>query len=95
MVFELQTARRADLPTLGLLCEIKADIRSLEAAIRTDGHTIQAGSGGRKAHPALASLAAARQQAQILLDIFGLVPGSKTRQAKKFNAHDHKIYYGN
>jgi len=56
---------------------MKADICSLEAAIRSEGLTIEAGSGGRKAHPALQTLTAARRQAQTLLSLFGLMPNGR------------------
>jgi len=77
VIFELHTGRPADLRTLELLCEILADIRSLEGAIRADGYTIQGGSGGAKANPALRNLEASRRQAQMLLDRFGLMPDGR------------------
>ena len=94
LIYQMQTARPADLPALELLCEIKADIHSLEQVIKAEGYTIEAGSGGRKAHPALQSLTAARRQAQNLLDTFGLVPGSKARRANKFSEGNYQHGYG-
>ena len=93
IIFQIQTATPADLPSLEMLCEIRADIRSLEETIKSEGYTIEAGSGGRKSHPGLQSLAAARRQSQNLLDKFGLVPGSKARRARKFFASQHKNLY--
>jgi P27 family predicted phage terminase small subunit len=93
-LYELRTARPADLRLLELLCEILADISVLEKTIRTDGYTVEAGSGGRKGHPALASLEKARRQAQNLLGRFGLVPGTCTVKAPKFHAYNHKTNYG-
>ena len=93
LIYEMQTARIADLPTLELLCEIKADVHSLEEAVRDEGYTIEAGSGGRKAHPAMQTLTAARRQAQNLLDKFGLIPGSKARRAEKYSEWHYEQYY--
>jgi P27 family predicted phage terminase small subunit len=93
-VFELRTARPADLRLLELLCEILADISALQETIRRDGFTVEAGSGGRKGHPGLASLEKARRQAHTLLDQFGLVPGTYTRKAPKFEPGPHKYRYG-
>jgi P27 family predicted phage terminase small subunit len=92
-LFELRTARPADLRLLELLCEILADISALEETIRTDGYTVEAGSGGRKGHPALASLEKARRQAQNLLDRFGLVPGTHTIKAPAYHAYNHESNY--
>jgi P27 family predicted phage terminase small subunit len=92
-LFELRTARPADLRLLELLCEILADISALEETIRTDGYTVEAGSGGHKGHPALASLEKARRQAQNLLDQFGLVPGTHTLKAPEYHAYNHKRNY--
>ncbi len=94
LIYEMRTARPADLPVLELLCEIRADIHGLEKAIKTEGYTLAAGSGGRKAHPALQSLTAARRQAQNLLGIFGLVPGSKAEIARTYSEYDLEHRYG-
>jgi P27 family predicted phage terminase small subunit len=93
-IYELRTARPADLRLLELLCEILVDISVLEKTIRIDGYTVEAGSGGRKGHPALASLEKARRQAQTLLAQFRLVPNPKARQAPEFSAYNHKRNYG-
>lgn len=68
-----------DIRALAMLSETLATEAHLRAAIEQDGITIEAGSGGRKAHPGLAALAQARQQAGNLLAAFGLTP--KGRQA--------------
>ena len=93
VIFELRTARPADLSTLGLLCEILADIRALETTVRSEGYTVTS-SGGPKPHPGLRALETARHQAQNLLDKFGLVPGSKARRADQFYEFNHKHKYG-
>ncbi|MGK2927931.1 MAG: phage terminase small subunit P27 family [Lysobacterales bacterium] len=82
-VWQLGKARGADLRALELLCELLADCRAMEAAIRRDGMTTKAGSGGVKAHPALSSLAAARKHAEGLMVRFGLMPHNK--QAEQFS----------
>ena len=41
-VFELRTARAADLRLLELLCEVLADISELQKTIRKDGYTVEA-----------------------------------------------------
>jgi len=87
-LYELRTARPADLRLLELLCEILADISALEETIRKDGYTTEAGSGGKKGHPALASLEKARRQAQNLLDRFGLVPGYTPKAPKHYDDED-------
>ena len=95
IVYELQTARTADLRAFRLLCEINADISALQDTIRKDGYTVEAGSGGRKGHPALASLEKARRHAQSLLDRFGLLPGSEARRVDKYSsAKQHGYRYG-
>ncbi len=92
-IYQLRTARPVDLRLLEMLCEISADIRALQKTIRIDGYTIEAGSGGRKGHPALASLEKARRHAQNLLDLFGLTPGTYTPKAPKYHAHNHQTNY--
>jgi P27 family predicted phage terminase small subunit len=95
LVFELRTARPADLPLLEMLCELKADVRCLEETVRTEGYTTEAGSGGRKAHPGLQNLAAARRQVQNILTKFGLAPGCDTRTALGWQSDAwHKSMFG-
>jgi len=84
-IVELETGRPADIPVLVMLVEMMADVDALQDAIRQEGHTIEAGSGGRKAHPALRSLEATRRQAQDLLGKFGLMPGCTPRAANYYD----------
>ncbi len=94
-IYQLQTGRPADLRSLELLCEVLAEISVLQETINSEGYTVEAGSGGRKGHPALTSLERARRHAQNLLDKFGLVPGSKAKRAPKFDSERyHKHLYG-
>ncbi len=92
VIYELRTGRGADLRLLELLCELLADIRSLEAKIRLEGYTVTS-SGGPKPHPALRSLESARRQAQNLLDKFGLA-GYGGHQAPKFYKANHSSRFG-
>ena len=92
VIFEIRTARPADLRTLELLCEILSDISTLHAVIRKDGILIGTGTDSYKTHPAQKSLEVARRQAQNLLDKFGLVP--EGNQARKFYASNHKNIFG-
>jgi len=94
VIFELQMARPADLRTLELLCEILADINTLQQTVRRDGILIHTGTESYKCHPAQKSLEVARRQAQNLLDKFDLVPGSSACRADKFEAGPHKYRYG-
>lgn len=87
VIFELGTARPADVPALVLLCEMRADLDALQDTIRKDGITTEAGSGGRKAHPALRSLEAARRQVLSLLDQFGLLAESYPSKRPKYSRH--------
>ena len=77
-----------------MTCEILADINILQETIRSEGFTIEAGSGGRKGHPALTSLAKARTQAKGLLDRFGLLPGSQTKSAPEYRPGSSYNRYG-
>jgi len=94
VIYELQTARPADLRTLELLCEILADINTLQETVRRDGILIGTGTDSYKTHPAQKSLEVARRQAQNLLDKFDLVPGSSACRVDKFEAGPHKYRYG-
>jgi P27 family predicted phage terminase small subunit len=90
IIFELGTARVCDIPALILLCEARADLDALQSAIRSEGITTEAGSGGRKANPALRSLEVALRQVETMLDRFGLIPGSFPRKAPSYADHlDH------
>jgi P27 family predicted phage terminase small subunit len=94
VVFELQTARPADLRSLELLVELLADINTLQDIVRKDGVLISTGTDSYKTHPAQKSLEVARRQAQNLMALFGLVPGSSARRISKFEAGPHKSRYG-
>ena len=83
----------ADLRTLELLVELLADINTLQETVRTDGVLIGTGTESYKTHPAQKSLEIARRQAQNLLALFGLVPGSSARRISKFEAGPHKFHY--
>ncbi len=93
IIYDLCTARPADVPAIEMLCEIKADIRTLEARIHADGILIEAGSGGHKTHPAQKSLETARSQAKTLMDRFGLLPDVTGRRPEEFNEHRYANYY--
>ena len=64
----------SDLIAFELLCRTLATAIEAEEIIAKEGATIAAGSGGRKAHPALAMMATARAQATALLAQFALTP---------------------
>ncbi len=87
IIFELGTARPADIHALVLLCEMRVDLDALQGTIRQEGITTVAGSGGKKAHPALRSLEATRRQVENLLDRFGLMPGYTPQAPKYSNYH--------
>lgn len=72
---ELLTA--ADLPALKLTCKTLATVDALESCIQSEGFTIEAATGGRKAHPALKALETQRNAAARLLSDFGLSPKSR------------------
>jgi P27 family predicted phage terminase small subunit len=91
-IVQLGTARPADLRLLALLCELLADIAGMEASIRDQGYTIQAGSGGLKANPVLRALDAARRQAESLLRHFELAPAG--RRPEKFTEGRYRHLYG-
>ena len=67
----------ADVPTLKLCCKTLATCDELEAAISSEGFTIEAATGGRKAHPALKALETQRNAAARLLASFGLSPKAR------------------
>jgi phage terminase small subunit len=76
-VVHVERTRPVDLRSFELLCEILADIRGLEAAIRKEGYSVES-SGGLKPHPGLRGLENARRQTVSLLAKFGILPdGSK------------------
>lgn len=90
IIFELRTARVCDIPALILMVEARADLDSLQSAIRSEGITTEAGSGGKKAHPALRSLEATRRQVESQMGSFGLMPGSHAHRVTTYAAYlDH------
>lgn len=84
IIFELGTARVCDIPALVLLCEARADLDALQSAIRSEGISTAAGSGGRKANPALRSLEVARRQVESQMGSFGLIPGSHAHRVTAY-----------
>ena len=88
IIFELATARPADIPALVMLCEMRADLDLLQDTIRKEGITTVAGSGGRKAHPAMRSLEVARRQVLSLLDQFGLLAESFPNKRPKYSSYN-------
>ena len=88
VIFELGTARPADIHALVLLVEMRADLDALQDTIRKEGITTQAGSGGKKAHPAMRSLEATRRQVLSLLDRFGLLAESFPNKRPKYSSHN-------
>jgi P27 family predicted phage terminase small subunit len=73
----LRLLTTADLIALSLLCETQATAAELEQAIREEGFTIETGTGGKKAHPALKALESTRNAATRLLKEFGLTPSAR------------------
>ena len=71
------TLTAADLPMLELLANTLAAEADARAALDRDGLTTEAGSGGRKKHPAAAVAETARGQAVALFREFGLSPRSR------------------
>lgn len=79
VAFNLGSLKFADMRAFGLLCETLAQAEDARRTIARDGMTIAAGSGGRKAHPALRVLATAQAQAAKLMAEFGLTPAARSR----------------
>jgi P27 family predicted phage terminase small subunit len=73
-VMAIGTISRCDLRAFQLLCETLATAVEAAELIEKEGMTILAGSGGRKAHPAIKVLEGARRHAGSLLESFGLTP---------------------
>ena len=74
---EMGVLTRADLRTLELCCETLATATALEETIHAEGFTIEAATGGKKAHPALKALETTRNAAHRMLSDFGLSPKSR------------------
>jgi P27 family predicted phage terminase small subunit len=68
-----------DLPLLRLLVEAIEVERTMAALLVAEGLTIAAGSGGRKAHPAIRAGAGARATVIRLADAFGMSPTARQR----------------
>lgn len=64
----------ADLRALQLLCECLATATALEDVMMEDGPLIDAGNGGKTAHPGIKLLESSRKQAHLLMQDFALVP---------------------
>lgn len=71
------TLTAADLPMLELLANTLAAEADARTALDRDGFTTDAGSGGKKKHPAAAIAETARAQALALFREFGLSPRSR------------------
>ena len=71
------TLTAADVPLLELLANTLAAEAGARAALDRDGLTTEAGSGGRKKHPAAAIAETARGQALAMFREFGLSPRSR------------------
>jgi len=84
IIFELGTARVCDIPALILMFESRADLDSLQSAIRSEGITSKGGSGGQKANPALRSLEVARRHVENQMSTFGLIPGSHAHRVTAY-----------
>lgn len=90
--WEQGTLVDADLRAFSLLCEVLATETSARELIVQEGTTIDAGSGGKKAHPALKQMETARSQATRLLESFGLTPRSRTNVEIKPPKKESSIY---
>jgi P27 family predicted phage terminase small subunit len=77
VLVSMKLLTEADLRTLALCCETLATATALEEAIRAEGFTIAAATGGQKAHPALKALETTRNAAVRLLSDFGLSPKAR------------------
>lgn len=93
-IFDLKTARPADIPVLILLCEARADVDALQATLRKEGFTTESAAGSKKSHPAVRSLENARSEVLGLMDRFGLTPGY-TQQAPAYSGHLHELSWRN
>lgn len=71
---DLWTLTTADLRAFELLCNTLAMESEAREALAREGLTLAAGSGGRKAHPAVKVAESARNQAARLLADFGMTP---------------------
>lgn len=81
----------SDLVAFELLACTLATAIEAEALIAKEGATIEGGSGGQKAHPALAMMATARAQATALLAQFGLTPRGRAAIAPAPASKENKF----
>jgi len=86
VIYDLKTARPADIPVLILLCESRADVDALQATLRKEGFTTESAAGSKKSHPATKTLENARREVLGLMDRFGLTPGF-TQKAPAYADH--------
>lgn len=68
-----------DLGVVAAYCVAWHDLQTATAAIEDEGMTVPAGSGGLKAHPALALQASAIASLRLLGDSLGLTPTGRNR----------------
>ena len=94
VIFDLKTARPADIPVLILLCESRADLDALQATLRKEGFTTESAAGSKKGHPATRTLENARREVLGLMDRFGLTPGY-TSKAPSYAGHLHELSWRN
>ena len=85
------TMTASDLVAFELLASTLATAVEAEALIAKEGATIEGGSGGLKAHPALTMMATARAQATALLAQFGLTPRGRAAIAPAPAAKENKF----
>lgn len=83
-IFELGTARLADVQSIALLCGLLVEIDQLQATLTKDGYSVESAAGTKKSHPAAACLDSARNRANSLMDDFGLLPRSYARQKPQY-----------
>ena len=81
----------SDLVAFELLACTLATATEAEALIAKEGATVEGGSGGIKAHPALTMMAQARAQATALLAQFGLTPRGRAAIAPAPAAKTNKF----
>ncbi len=68
-----------DAGTIAAYCVAWHDLQTATATIEAEGMTLPGGSGGVKAHPALALQAAAIASLRLLGDFLGLTPTGRNR----------------
>lgn len=87
IIFDLGTARVADIPALIILCEARSDLDALQETLRRDGFCTESAAGSKKSHPAVKSLENSRHQVEHQMDRFGLLPGIYTQKARDYTAY--------